>query len=256
MSDPVTTTIEIDLPDGSAEAVVCWPDDAGDHPGVLFFMDAFGLRPQIEQMCARIASWGYVVLAPNVFYRDGRAAHLAPQGDLREPGVREEFFAEVMPRVAGLTGDVARRDIPAYLAALRSLPGVAEGPVGTTGYCMGARLALRTAGLDKDVAAVGCWHGGQLVTDEPDSPHLALRETEAEVVFRHADNDRSMPPEAIAALGRAIEEAGVTASNEVYAGAAHGYTMADTSAYDEEAAERHFEELRALLDRRLRTSRR
>jgi carboxymethylenebutenolidase len=254
MSETLSDTTEIDLPDGSAEAFVCWPDDADEHPGVLFFMDAIGLRPQIEEMCRRIASWGYVVLAPNVFHREGRVNHLAPRTDLRDPDARAEFMAGAMARVRNLTADLAGQDITGYLEALRSLPGVAEGPVATTGYCMGARLALRAAGLDEQVAAVGGWHGGGLVTDGPDSPHLALSRTRAQLAFGHADNDRSMPPEAVERLGAAIADAGLVATNEVYPGAPHGYTMADTSSYDEGAAERHFETLRSLLDRALKQS--
>jgi carboxymethylenebutenolidase len=248
------TTIEIPMPDGAvAEAYVARPTgDSTEHPGVLFFMDAIGLRPRIEEMAQRIADWGYVVLAPNVFYRDGSAEDLAPKGDLTEPGAREEFFKGVMPRVKGLTSDKAERDIPVYLEALRGLPGVNEGAVGATGYCMGARLAIRSANLDPEVAAVGGFHGGGLVTDDADSPHRGLANARAEFVFGHADNDRSMPAEAIVTLGETLEAAGLTASNEVYDGAAHGYSMSDTSMYDEAATERHFEELRGLLDRTLR----
>jgi carboxymethylenebutenolidase len=247
------STIEIPMPDGGvAEAYVARPSgDSREHPGVLFYMDAIGLRPRIEEMAQRIAEWGYVVLAPNVFFRDGSAEELEPKTDLREPGEREAFFANVMPRVQALTSDKAERDIPAYLEALRGLPGVAPGAVGTTGYCMGARLAIRTAALDPEVAAVAGFHGGGLVTDADDSPHLGLPKARAEFVFGHADNDRSMPPEAIATLGDSLREAGLTARNEVYDGAAHGYTMSDTAMYDEAATERSFVELRALLDRTL-----
>jgi carboxymethylenebutenolidase len=246
-------TIEIPMPDGGvAEAYVAHPNgDSRDHPGVLFFMDAFGLRPQIAEMLQRIADWGYVVLAPNVFFRDGTVDELAPKDDLTQPDVREEFFKGAMPRVQGLTSDKAERDIPAYLMALRSLPGVDEGAVGVTGYCMGARLAVRAANLDPEVAAVGGFHGGGLATDADDSPHRGLGRAKAEFVFGHADNDRSMGPEAIETLGEALGAAGLTATNQVYEGAAHGYSMADTSSYDEAATERHFEELRALLARRL-----
>jgi carboxymethylenebutenolidase len=245
-------TIEIALPDGgTAEAYVARPAAEGEHPGVLLFIDAIGLRPRIAEMCQRIADWGYVVLAPNVLHRSGRAADIAPQGDLREPGEREAFFAEAMPRVNALTPDLAEQDIPGYLDALRALPGVAGGPVGVTGYCMGARLAVRAANLDPEVAAVGGFHGGGLVTDEEDSPHRGLGAARAEFVFGHADHDRSMPPEAVEALGAALAEAGLTARNEVYDGAAHGYSMADTSMYDEGATERHFTELRELFARAL-----
>jgi carboxymethylenebutenolidase len=124
---------------------------------------------------------------------------------------------------------------------------VAGEEVGVTGYCMGARIALRASGIDPGVAAVGGWHGGGLVTDDPDSPHLALATARAAFAFGHASHDRSMPPDAVAALGDALEAAGLRAVNEVFPGP-HGYSMSDTAAYDEASAERHFESLRALLD--------
>lgn len=232
---------------GPAEAYVARPE-SGSGPGVLFFMDAIGLRPQIAAMCDRIASWGYVVLAPNAFYREGDVDAVRPHTDLREPGERDAFFGEAMPRVHRLTSDLAVPDIAAYVAALRGLDGVTDGPIGTTGYCMGARLAVRTAtGHPDDVAACGGFHGGGLVTDEPDSPHAGLASARAAFVFGHADNDGSMPPEAVTALGAALAEHGLDASNEVYPDAPHGYSMADTSMYQEAGAERHFAELEALF---------
>ncbi|WP_148612167.1 dienelactone hydrolase family protein [Nocardioides rubriscoriae] len=243
--------IDIPAADGTTQAYVARPG-SGHGPGVLFFMDAIGLRPRIAEMCDRIASWGYVVLAPNVFYRDGDVDAVRPHTDLREPGARDAFFAEAMPRVGALTSDLAVPDIAAYVAALRGLDGVADGPIGVTGYCMGARLSVRAAtGHPDDVAACGGFHGGGLVTDEPDSPHAGLATARAQFVFGHADHDGSMPPEAVATLGEELARHGLTASNEVYAGAPHGYSMADTSMYDEAAAERHFTELEALLARTL-----
>ncbi|MEP6816994.1 MAG: dienelactone hydrolase family protein [Marmoricola sp.] len=243
--------IEIETPDGLAEAYLARPDDA-EHPGVLFLMDAFGLRPRIEEMADRIASWGYVVLAPNLFYRDGRADDLAPTADLREPGTREEFFKAVMPRIRGLTAGRVKPDLSAYFAALRELPGVAEGPFGVTGYCMGGRLSLVAAcAFPALVAAAGDFHGGRLATDSPDSPHHALPQARATFVFGHADNDGSMTTEDIARLEAALDDAGLTYTSAVYAGALHGYTMSDTSMYDEAASERHFTELKALLDQAL-----
>jgi carboxymethylenebutenolidase len=240
------TTIEIQTPDGPAEAYLTGEEG---RPGVLFYIDAIGLRPRIEEMADRIASWGYVVLAPNVFHRDGRAADLAPTEDLREPGARERFFAGAMVRVRGLTPDLSNPDARLWVDTLLAH---ASGPVGVTGYCMGARLAVRTAALlPGTVAAVGCFHGGSLATDAPDSPHRLLADAQAEFVFGHADHDRSMGPEAVAELGRALDAAGLTAANEVYAGAAHGYSMSDTAVYDEAATERHFTELEALLARTL-----
>jgi carboxymethylenebutenolidase len=153
--------------------------------------------------------------------------------------------------VRGLTPDQVLADAPAYVAALRGL--CAEGPMGTTGYCMGARLAVRTANAHPDdIGAVGGFHAGGLVTDDDTSPHLGLGGARAEFVFGHADNDRSMPPEAVGALGETLAAAGLVFINDVYAGAAHGYTMADTPAYHAEAAERHYRVLGELFARTLR----
>ena len=242
-------TIVIEAADGTAEAYLT--GRPGD-PGVLFYVDAIGLRPQIQDMADRIASWGYVVLAPHVFYRHGRAAELAPQGDLREEGARAAFFAGgVMGRVRGYTPDRSMPDADAWVRTLLQHAG--DGPIGVIGYCMGARLAVRTAGrFPGTVGAVGGFHGGGLVTDADDSPHLAIADSTAEYVFGHADQDRSMPPEAVAALEETLQAAGRPHLNEVYEGAAHGYSMADTSAYHEAAAERHFKELEGLLARTLR----
>jgi carboxymethylenebutenolidase len=242
------THLDIDTPDGTAEAYL-----TGAGPGVLFLIDAIGLRPRIEEMCDRIAGWGYTVLAPNLLYRSGTAAQTSPTGDLRAPGARETFFETVGPRLAALTSDAVARDIPVYLAVLREHSAGGEGgPVGVVGYCMGARLAIRASGIDPAVVAVAGFHGGGLVTDAPDSPHLALSSARAEFVFGHADNDRGMPPEAVQELGRALADAGLTATNEVYPGSPHGYAMADTSMYDEAGAERSFQALQDLLARTLR----
>jgi carboxymethylenebutenolidase len=249
--------IEVAVPGGTAEAYVARPDpksspgsSPGPHPGVLFYMDAFGVRPQIEEMADRIASWGYVVLVPNVFHRHGTIEDLAPEVDLRDRDAAASFFEVAFKRVRSLTGRVAGQDAPAYVDALRALPGVAEGPVGVTGYCMGARMALRTACLRPDaVAACGGFHGGSLATDAADSPHLGLPDARARFFFGHADNDRSMQPDAIARLDQALDDAGLEHETVVYPGAPHGYTMADTASYDEAAAEQHFDALRRLLDR-------
>jgi carboxymethylenebutenolidase len=124
--------------------------------------------------------------------------------------------------------------------------------VGVTGYCMGARVGFRIAAAHPNrVAALAGFHGGGYVTDDADSPHRSAGALRAEVYFGHADNDRGNTPEQIAALDAALEAAGVPHRSEVYAGAAHGYTMADTPVYDEQATERHFAALFDLLDRTL-----
>ena len=139
---PFTTRgadITVTAADGDAEAYLVRPDDDADHPGVLFIIDAIGLRRQTRRMADRIASWGYVVLVPNVFYRWGTAA----EDELLDDDARAEFFAEAMPRVHALTDDLVEPDLSAYIDALRSTPGVSKRPIGVTGYCMGGRSGAR-----------------------------------------------------------------------------------------------------------------
>jgi carboxymethylenebutenolidase len=243
-----SSTADIETPDGVADAYLTRPEDDGRHPGVLFIMDAYGLRPRIGEMAGRIAERGYVVLAPNVFYRAGRAPVL-PFPDMTEESARADFFKDVRPLMGALTPERLAADGAAYLDELGK---VAAGPFAITGYCMGARLGLRIAAAHPDrVAALAGFHGGGLATDDPDSPHRSAVTLSAEVYFGHADNDPSNSPEQMAALDAALEDAGVPYRTEVYPGAAHGYTMSDTPAYDEQAAERHFGALFELLDRRL-----
>jgi carboxymethylenebutenolidase len=240
------SAIDIQTPDGVADAYLTQPDGGERHPGVLFVMDAFGLRPRIEEMADRIAERGYVVLAPNVFYRAGRAPVLAFP-DMTAEGARGEFFKRVRPLMDELTPERIAADGGAYLDELAKH---ADPPFAITGYCMGVRFGLRVAAAYRDrVAALGGFHGGGLVTDDPASPHTVAAQLDAELYFGHADNDGSNSPEQIAALDRALDEAGVTHTTELYDRAAHGYTMADTPAYDERAAKRHFDALFALLDR-------
>jgi carboxymethylenebutenolidase len=237
--------IDVATQDGVADAYLARPGDQGG-PAVLLVMDAFGLRPQIERMADRIATRGFVVLAPNVLYRAGRAP-VVPVDGLGDPDQQRPLLERVMPLVRELTPERIVSDGGAYLDRLEQL---GRGPVAITGYCMGGRVAWRiAAAYPERVAALGGFHVGGLFTEDDDSPHRSAGSLAAEIYLGFADNDRSMTPEQIAELERALDAAGVRYRSEVYRGAAHGYTMADTPAYDEAAAERHYAELFALLDR-------
>jgi carboxymethylenebutenolidase len=243
------TVVDVPTEDGVADAYLARPDDGSPRPGVLLYQDAFGLRPHLKAMANRLAGAGYTVLVPNVFYRHGRAP-VVEMPEFIDPTARPEIFAGLRPIMESLTGDLAMKDAAAYLDWLARSPLVADGPVAITGYCMGARLALLTAGTHPErVAAAAGFHGGWLVTDAPDSPHLLAGRITAELYFGHADNDASMPPERIRLLADTLTAAGVRHTGEVYEGAHHGYTQADTSAYDEAAAERHWTALLDLLKR-------
>lgn len=238
--------VDINTDDGVADAYLSRPDDGARHPGVLLLMDAFGVRPRIERMADRIAARGFVVLAPNLFYRAGRIP-VVPTDDLDDPDTRATLFERIMPLMQELNHERIVSDGRAYLDALERL---GAGPLAITGYCMGGRVGwLIAAAEPRRVAALGGFHVGRLVTDDDSSPHLSAGKLAAEVYLGAADNDPSMTAENIATLEQALDDAGVRYRSEVYEGAAHGYTMADTAAYDEAAAERHFSELFALLDR-------
>ncbi|GAA2436559.1 dienelactone hydrolase family protein [Streptomyces macrosporus] len=245
------TSVDVPTRDGVADAYLAHPDDGEPHPAVLLYMDAFGLRPQLRRMADRLASAGYTVLVPNVFHRHGRAP-VVELPDVVDSARRSEIFKRLRPIMRSLTPDLAMRDAGAYLDWLAACPSAADGPVGVTGYCMGAGLALRTAGTYPErVAAAAGFHGGRLATDAPDSPHLLADRITAEVYFGHADRDPSLPAEQIERLEEALTAAGVRHRCEVYAGAHHGFTQADTAAYDAEADDRHWAALLDLLDRAL-----
>ncbi len=246
------STVEIPTQDGTADAYFVRPAGDGQHPAVLLYQDAFGPRPALNAMADRLAAEGYAVLVPNVFYRQGHAPVVELPAHIDHDN-RDALFAQLVPLVQGLTPDLVVADAHAHLGWLADCPQVADGPIGISGYCMGARLALHTAGAYPDrVAAVGGFHGGQLATDQPDSPHLAAATMTAEVYFGHADQDQSMPPEQQERLEKAFTEAGVTHRCEVYQGAGHGYTQSDTSEFDAAATERHWAALLDLFDRTLR----
>lgn len=245
------TLLDIPTSDGVADAYLAHPDDGRPRPGVLLYMDVFGLRPHLKAMADRLAGAGYTVLVPNVFYRHGRAPVVALPDHI-DPAQRPEIFQQLSPLMQALTPELAMRDADTYLGWLTACPQAAAGPVGITGYCMGARLALYTAGTYPDrVAAAAGFHGGHLATDAPDSPHLLADRVTGELYFGHADQDRSLPPEQIERLDKALAAAGVRYRTEVYRGAQHGFTQADTASYDPAATERHWESLLGLLGRAL-----
>ncbi|MFE0254210.1 dienelactone hydrolase family protein [Streptomyces sp. NPDC059010] len=249
MTSVQTTDVDVPTEDGVADAYLTHPGDGLPRPGVLLYQDAFGLRPHLRSMADRLAGAGYTVLVPNVFYRHGRS----PVFELPEfidPAARPQLWEKIGPVMQSLTPELAMRDAGAYLRWMAERPEVADGPVALTGYCMGAALALRTAGTYPDrVAAAAGFHGGRLATDAPDSPHLVAEHITAELYFAHADADQSMPPEQMELLDAALTAAGVRHRSEVYEGAHHGYTQADTAVYDEAAAERHWAALLDLLKR-------
>lgn len=246
-----TSTVDVETRDGVADCYLAAPADGAGHPGVLFYMDAFGLRPRLEEMAQRIAGQGYVVLVPNVFYRQGRSP-LIDTSELSDPDVRGGLFKVLMPWMRQLTPERAMSDADAYVDFLVGQEGVTDSPMGVTGYCMGGALALRTAAhRPEQIAAAAAFHPARLATDASDSPHLLADRIRAEVYVASADKDQGMPPEQQERLDAALTEAGVRHVCEQHDGATHGFTMSDTAVYDEAATERHWDRLLDLFARNL-----
>ncbi len=246
----VSEMVDVPVAEGSADVFVARPSAAGPHPAVLLYTDAYGIRPAVEAHAQRLASHGYCVVVPNVFYRDGRSPVVANIEQLVGATDRAALLAVLGPKMKALTPEATIRDSQAWLAFLRGHAGAREGPIGTVGYCMGGRLSLRMSGEFADaVAAAASFHGGNLATGEDDSPHLSAVRGTGELYIGHADNDGSMDPEQMGRLTRALADAHVRHTAELYVGARHGWTQTDTPAYHEPSAERHWMRLLELFGR-------
>ena len=240
--------VTIQAKDGPCEAYVFTPAGQGPWPGVLFYMDAFGIRPGMKQMAQHVADGGYVVLMPDLFYRHGPYGPLDPKEVLKG-----DFRATVGPLMASTDNHKTGDDTAAFLAYLDSRPDVAGDKVGTVGFCMGGGMALTAAAFYPDrVAAAVSFHGGNLASDQPVSPHLQAPKIKAEVYVAVADNDQSYPPEMAKTFEAAMDAAGVNYESEFYPGKLHGWMKPDLPVYDAEAADRGWSKLFDLYGRTLR----
>jgi carboxymethylenebutenolidase len=240
--------VTIQAKDGPCNAFVLTPPEGeGPWPGVLFFMDAFGIRPGMIQMATHVASQGYVVLLADLFYRFGSYGPLDPKEVLKG-----DFRATVGPMMASTDNHKAAEDAASFIAYLDSRPDVAKTKFGTVGFCMGGGMALTTAAYYPDrIGAAVSFHGGNLATDDATSPHLLLDKIKAELYIAIADNDHSFPPEMGERFDTALKAAGVKHRSEFYAGKLHGWMKPDLPVYDAEAAERGWSAMFELYGRTL-----
>ena len=222
--------VSITTPDGICDAYFVAPT-SGAAPGVLIWPDIFGLRPAFRQMGRRLAESGYSVLVVNPFYRQKKAPTAAQAG--KTP------IAEVMPLMQALTPAMHLSDGKTFVAWLDTQAEVdKKRKIGTTGYCMGGPMAVRTATVAPNrVGAVATFHGAAMVTAAPDSPHRLIGQTQASYLIAIAENDDTKDPEAKVALRAAFESAKRPAEVEVYP-AAHGWCPPDTQVYDAAQSER------------------
>jgi carboxymethylenebutenolidase len=239
--------VEIKTPDGTCDAYFVHPA-SGAAPAVLVWPDIFGLRPAFKQMGKRLAESGYSVLVVNPFYRVKKAP-TATDTNLDDPEARKALFA----LAGGLTPETQTTDAKAFIAWLDKQPSVdKKKKVGTTGYCMGGPITIRTAAaVPGRVGAGASFHGGGLVTDKPDSPHLLVPKIKAQYLFCIADNDDQKDPKAKDELKKAFDAAKLPAEIEVYTGAQHGWCPPDSRVYNMELAEKAWSRQLALFKKAL-----
>ena len=233
--------------DGDCRAHVFTPADGRGGPAILFYMDAGGIRPAVLSMAERLAADGYVVLLPDLFYRYGPYGPYDPKevfkGDVR---------AILGPLMATTSNAKAAADTGTFLEFLDTRADVEGEKVGAVGFCMGGGMAISAAGTWPDrFAAVASFHGGNLASDAPNSPHLYAPKLKAELYIAAAENDGGYPPAMAERLERALGEAHVRYRAEIFP-APHGWMKPDFPVYDEAAAERGWREMLAFFDRTLR----
>jgi carboxymethylenebutenolidase len=235
--------VNVTTPDGTADCYFVHPA-SGTAAGVLLWPDIFGLRPAMRQMGKRLAESGYSVLVVNPFYRVQKAPTAAN-------GANTEI-KQLLPLMQALTETTHMTDARAFIGWLDQQPSVAKNrKVGTQGYCMGGPIAFRTAAAVPDrVGAVASFHGGGLVTDQPNSPHLQAAKTKAHFLVAVAENDDARAPKEKDVLKETFSKANLPAEIEVYAGA-HGWCPPDSRVYNEDQAEKAWSRLLALYGKAL-----
>jgi carboxymethylenebutenolidase len=253
----VETDVEVKTPDGTCDAAFIHPA-SGSHAGVLLWPDAFGLRPSMREMAKRLAAEGYSVLVPNPFYRVSKAPFTdASNFDFANPTDR----AKLGPLMGSVNAPGnAEKDAVAYIAFLDAQKQVNKSKkIGTQGYCMGGPLVMKTcAAMPDRVGAGGSFHGGGLVTDKPDSPHLLAPKIKAKMYFGIAANDDKTQPDAKDKLKEAFEAVNNPAEIEVYSESQHGWCVPDMPKqangmpiYNKPDAERAWAKLTALYKKQL-----
>ena len=243
--DVTEADIDVPTPDGVADCYVVHPS-SGAHPGVLIWPDAYGLRPAFKQMGKRLAESGYSVLVVNPYYRETRAP-VVPEG---ASFADEETRNTLMPLMSSLNADTNVTDARAFVDFLDGQVAVdTNRKMGTMGYCMGGPITMRTAAaVPERIGAGASFHGGGLVTDTPDSPHLLVPKMKARYLFAIAENDDMNDPEAKNVLRDTFATAGLPAEIEVYQGTLHGWCPPDSRIYNETQAERAWSRLLTLFE--------
>ncbi len=247
------TDVQVTTAAGVCDAALIHPQQ-GSWPAVILFTDVFGLRPTMRDMAKRLAADGFTVLVPNPFYRSSKPPGLSMDFDFGSVADREKMDALRAP----LTSDAVMQDASAYVKFLDAQPSVnKKAKMGVFGYCMGGPMTMQAAAaIPERIGAGASFHGGGLVTDKPDSPHLLVPKMSAQFYFGIAMNDDQRQPDAKAKLDEAFKSAKLAAKIEVYDGCLHGWCVKDMpkvpgkpAIYNEAQAERAWGELVSLYKR-------
>ena len=242
--DITESHIDITTSDGVADSYFVHPS-TGEHPAVLIWTDILGLRPAFEMMARRLAQSGYSVLVPNPFYRSARAPVVEEGASFQDPAVRETVIG--MRSILSEQTDIS--DAAAFVEFLDAQDSVdSNRKMGTTGYCMGGPMVMRTVGTNSRMGAGGTFHGGGLATDAPNSPHLLIPQMDASMLICVAANDDEDAPEVKNILREAFAAENVSAEIEVYEGTLHGWCPPDSAVYHEAQAERAWSRLLNLFE--------
>jgi carboxymethylenebutenolidase len=243
----IEQTVDIPTKAGAVTTFIVHPEREGPHPLVVFFMDAPAIREELRDMARRIATVGYYVMLPNLYYRRG-VMELKDLPPLPEEKARERMF----DLMGSLTIKMVMDDADALLEFAGRDAACAPGKAGAVGYCMSGQYAINFAARHPErVAAAASIYGVKLVTDEPDSPHVVADKARGELYFACAETDRWAPLEMVQALDAALKEKTVRAEVELYPGTEHGFAFPQRAVYDKSAAERHWERLFSLFRRNL-----
>ena len=237
ITDTITTS------DGTCPVTLHTPAGDGPWPGVVMYPDAGGVRPTFREMGDKLAAYGYAVLVPDIYYRDGDWAPFEMATVFTDEDERRRLFS----MISKVTPDIMAADAGAFFNYLASRPEVRGETFGTTGYCMGGRTSMVVAGrVPERVTAAMSFHGGGLATDDPGSPHLLADRIRAAVYVGGAENDASFTPEAAETLDKALTAADVEHTIEWYP-AAHGFAVPDNAPYDPAAAKRHWDTMESFF---------